>query len=148
MFSNFQKPQGCKIPNTTRSLIFRDNIYFLQDFIKISGARVNCIKDREFENRHCHLGFGVSICISHLVYISLLRCREIVRLAGAVSCSCPALLRRLVRGSQELLGVPLVSQNIIAFQSWMMNLQVDFKKDKWKQNNFSLYLILMSFSVH
>lgn len=106
IFSNFQKPWGYKTSDVTRNLIFRENIYFFQDFIKIRRAGVNCIKERLWIwNRHCHPEFGVSISISHLICLSLLRCRKIVRLAGAMSCSCSALLRRLVQGSWELLKV-------------------------------------------
>jgi hypothetical protein len=92
IFSNFQKPSEYKVPNVTRNLIFRANIYFFQDSIKIRGARVNSIKGRlcEFESRYCHLAFGVSISISHLICISLLRCRKIVSLAGL--CHAAALL--------------------------------------------------------
>lgn len=107
IFSNFQKPWGRKKPNVTRNLIFRENIYFIQDVIKTRGARVNCIKGRlcEFESRHCHREFRVSISISHLICISLLRCRKTVRLAGVTSHSCSVLLGRLVQGSWELLQV-------------------------------------------
>lgn len=34
------------MPDVTRNLIFRENIYFFQDFIKIRRARVNYIKER------------------------------------------------------------------------------------------------------
>lgn len=49
---------------------------------------MNCIKkDCEFESRHCHLEFGVSISISHLIRVGLLRRSRTVRLAGAVPCT-------------------------------------------------------------
>lgn len=134
IFSNFQKPWGCKMPNITRNLIFRENIY-IYIYFKISlklGEQGWIVfkKGCEFESRHCHLEFGVSISISHLICISLLRCRKIVRLDGAMSCSCSALLRRLVQRNWELLQV-LWAKSIHWFHIILLPFKAEWWISKW-----------------
>lgn len=118
------------MPNATRNLIFRDNIYLFSNFIKIRGARMNCIKDHEFESRHCQLEFEVSISISHLICINLLRCKKIVRLARVMSCSCSALLRRLIQGSWELFQA-LWAKSIHWFHITLLPFKAEWWIYKW-----------------
>lgn len=151
IYSSFQKT--FRLPNVkpNQKSYFQEEYFFsVQDFIKIRRARVNCIKGRLCGfKRNCHLEFGVSVWISHLIYIRRLWCGRMVRLAGAVSRSCSALLSRLGQGELRTALGPLgkanteASLHVIAFHSCrMMDLQVDLRK--LSRNRTSSYYGLFS----
>lgn len=114
---------------------------------------MSCIKkDCEFESGHCHLEFGVSISISHLICVGLLRCSRTVRLAGAAPCSTLLYWGCWFREAESSFNSSGQSPST-AFTSHycLSKLNDEFasehRKVKRKQNNSPLHFILLCLSL-
>lgn len=137
------------MPNATRNLIFR--IIYISFRISLKLGEQGWTVLRKTVNLKAGIViWSLGSASQFLIWFVLSsQMQQDCEVSWGYAMHHSALLRMLVRGKLRatltLLGKgdPLVSHHVIAFQSWMMNLQVNI--GKLRENRIILHYILFSY---